>query len=111
MHKQVRHASYHTKYRSHCGIAHIKDLLEPALDQHDSDEKIARFVRSADYVPDTKDIIPAHWDADKPRQMVIAVDEYGGTAGVVPSRTLLSRDCRQGEDEDLIRTTSTDAAL
>ncbi len=31
----------------------IKDLLEPALDQHDSDEK-DRALRSADYVPDTK---------------------------------------------------------
>ncbi len=38
---------YHENIDRIVGIAHIKDLLEPALDQHDSDEKIARFVRSA----------------------------------------------------------------
>ncbi len=55
---------YHENIDRIVGIAHIKDLLEPALDQHDSDEKIARFVRSADYVPDTKDIIPDEFDPD-----------------------------------------------
>ena len=44
------------EYRPHRGHRSHQRLLEPALDQHDSDEKIARFVRSADYVPDTKDI-------------------------------------------------------
>ncbi len=37
----------------HRGIAHIKDLLEPALDQHA--EREDRALRaSCDYVPDTK---------------------------------------------------------
>ena len=91
---------YHENIDRIVGIAHIKDLLEPALDQHDSDEKIARFVRSADYVPDTKDIIPLLTEMQTSRdQMVIVVDEYGGTAGVITVEDIVEEIVGEIEDE------------
>ena len=91
---------YHENIDRIVGIAHIKDLLEPALDQHDSDEKIARFVRSADYVPDTKDIIPLLTEMRTSRdQMVIVVDEYGGTAGVITVEDIVEEIVGEIEDE------------
>ena len=91
---------YHENIDRIVGIAHIKDLLEPALDQHASDEKIARFVRSADYVPDTKDIIPLLTEMQTSRdQMVIVVDEYGGTAGVITVEDIVEEIVGEIEDE------------
>lgn len=91
---------YHENIDRIVGIAHIKDLLEPVLDQHASDEKIARFVRSADYVPDTKDIIPLLTEMQTSRdQMVIAVDEYGGTAGVITIEDIVEEIVGEIEDE------------
>ena len=40
------------------GIAHIKDLISPIIDDGRGDEKISRHMRTPDFVPDTKDIIP-----------------------------------------------------
>lgn len=91
---------YHENIDRIVGIAHIKDLLETVLDQHASDEKIARFVRSADYVPDTKDIIPLLTEMQTSRdQMVIAVDEYGGTAGVITIEDIVEEIVGEIEDE------------
>ncbi|SEH48569.1 MULTISPECIES: hemolysin family protein [Atopobiaceae] len=66
------------------GIAHIKDLIGPMVDLGEGDKPISRYMRSADFVPDTKDIIPLLSEMQNSRdQMVIVVDEYGGTAGVI----------------------------
>ena len=40
------------------GIAHIKDIIRPILDEGKGEARVADFVRTATYVPDTKDIIP-----------------------------------------------------
>ncbi|MBF0911949.1 MAG: HlyC/CorC family transporter [Atopobiaceae bacterium] len=91
---------YHENIDRIVGIAHIKDLLEPALDQRVTDEKITRFVRAADYVPDTKDIIPLLTEMQTSRdQMVIAVDEYGGTAGVITIEDIVEEIVGEIEDE------------
>ena len=91
---------YHENIDRIVGIAHIKDLLEPALDQRVTDEKITRFVRTADYVPDTKDIIPLLTEMQTSRdQMVIAVDEYGGTAGVITIEDIVEEIVGEIEDE------------
>lgn len=66
------------------GIAHIKDLISPIIDDGRGTEKISRHMRTPDFVPDTKDIIPLLSEMQSSHdQMVIVVDEYGGTAGVI----------------------------
>lgn len=75
---------YHEDLDRIVGVAHIKDLIGPALDDSAMDAPIVRFMREADFVPDTKDIIPLLSEMRASHeQMVIVVDEYGGTAGVI----------------------------
>jgi putative hemolysin len=75
---------YHETVDRVVGIAHIKDVVPPILDDDASESSIAGFMRSANFVPDTKDIIPLLSEMQSSHdQMVIVVDEYGGTAGVI----------------------------
>ena len=75
---------YHGTVDKIVGIAHIKDLLQPILDQRSETDKISRHMRQAVFVPDTKDIIPLLSEMQTSHdQMVIVVDEYGGTAGII----------------------------
>ena len=66
------------------GIAHIKDLIAPIIDNDERETPISEHLRKATFVPETKDIIPLLAEMRAAReQMAIVVDEYGGTAGVV----------------------------
>lgn len=65
------------------GIAHIKDLIELALSSKGKGA-VAGCLRDATFVPDTKDILPLLSEMQTAHeQMVVVVDEYGGTAGVI----------------------------
>ena len=82
------------------GIAHIKDLLEPILDQRNETHEINRYMRTPSYVPDTKDIIPLLSEMQSSHdQMVIVVDEYGGTAGVITIEDIVEEVVGEIEDE------------
>ncbi|MBE6479295.1 MAG: HlyC/CorC family transporter, partial [Olsenella sp.] len=82
------------------GIAHIKDLLEPILDQRNETHEISRYMRQASYVPDTKDIIPLLSEMQTSHeQMVIVVDEYGGTAGIITIEDIVEEVVGEIEDE------------
>ncbi len=75
---------YHEDVDRIVGIAHIKDIISPIVDEGASDKQISRYLRQAAFVPDTKDIIPLLSEMQTSHdQMVIVVDEYGGTAGII----------------------------
>lgn len=91
---------YHGTIDHIVGIVHIKDLLEPLLDEPRSGERISRHMRRADYVPDTKDILPLLSEMRSAHdQMVIVVDEYGGTAGVITIEDIVEEVVGEIEDE------------
>lgn len=82
------------------GIAHIKDLIAPIIDEGKGEDAIAGYVREADFVPDTKDIIPLLSEMQTSHdQMVIVVDEYGGTAGVITIEDIVEEVVGEIEDE------------
>ena len=82
------------------GIAHIKDIISPILDEGRASDPVAGHVRSADFVPDTKDIIPLLSEMQSSHdQMVIVVDEYGGTAGVITIEDIVEEVVGEIEDE------------
>jgi putative hemolysin len=91
---------YHETVDKIVGIAHIKDLLAPVLDQRAEADKVSRYMRQATYVPDTKDIIPLLSEMQNGHeQMVIVVDEYGGTAGVITIEDIVEEVVGEIEDE------------
>jgi putative hemolysin len=82
------------------GVAHIKDIIGPIVDDRASSESILRHVREPDFVPDTKDIIPLLSEMQTAHdQMVIVVDEYGGTAGVITIEDIVEEVVGEIEDE------------
>ena len=82
------------------GIAHIKDIIAPILDEDAGKHPILGYLRSADFVPDTKDIIPLLSEMQSSHdQMVIVVDEYGGTAGVITIEDIVEEIVGEIEDE------------
>jgi len=82
------------------GIAHIKDLISPILDDDAGDKPVVGFTRDASFVPDTKDIIPLLSEMQSGHdQMVIVVDEYGGTAGVITIEDIVEEVVGEIEDE------------
>ncbi|MDM8271594.1 hemolysin family protein [Thermophilibacter provencensis] len=91
---------YHDSVDRIVGIAHIKDLISPILDEGRADDPVSAHVRSADFVPDTKDIIPLLSEMQSSHdQMVIVVDEYGGTAGVITIEDIVEEVVGEIEDE------------
>ena len=90
---------YHRSVDRVVGIAHIKDIIGPILNGA-KDEPIVRHMREADYVPDTKDIIPLLSEMQTAHdQMVIVVDEYGGTAGIITVEDIVEEVVGEIEDE------------
>ena len=91
---------YHDVVDRVIGVAHIKDIIAPILDQNAADKSIADYTRDATYVPDTKDIIPLLSEMQTSHdQMVIVVDEYGGTAGIVTIEDIVEEVVGEIEDE------------
>jgi len=74
---------YHENRDVIVGIAMIKDLVRPLVDGHAGDP-ITEHVRPPVFIPETKGILPLLSEMqDNHNQVVIVVDEYGGTAGLV----------------------------
>jgi putative hemolysin len=91
---------YHEDVDRIIGIAHIKDIIGPIVDDGASAAPISKYMREPDFVPDTKDIIPLLSEMQTSHdQMVIVVDEYGGTAGVITIEDIVEEVVGEIEDE------------
>ncbi len=81
------------------GVLYAKDLL-PYLRQGRSDVPLAKILREAYFIPETKkasDLLP---DLQQRRvHMAIVVDEYGGMAGLVTIEDLLEEIVGEIQDE------------
>lgn len=74
---------FHEDHDRIIGVAMVKDLLAPLIDDTD-DQPITAYMRDPIFIPDTKDILPLLGEMQTShQQMVIVVDEYGGTAGII----------------------------
>ncbi len=74
---------FHDDHDTIVGIVMVKDLITPLLDDS-QDEPISKHMREAVFVPETKDILPLLTEMQNERQqLVVVVDEYGGTAGLI----------------------------
>ncbi len=91
---------YHEDVDRIVGIAHIKDILGPIVDDDAAGRTIGSFVRDPIFVPDTKDIIPLLSEMQSSHdQIAIVVDEYGGTAGIITIEDIVEEVVGEIEDE------------
>lgn len=91
---------YHENVDRIVGIAHIKDLIGPCVDERCMGNPVDSYMRKAEFVPDTKDIIPLLSEMrQNHEQMVIVVDEYGGTAGIITIEDIVEEIVGEIEDE------------
>ena len=81
------------------GIAHIKDLIGPVMGG-EGDRPVSEFMRDATFIPDTKDILPLLSEMQTAHdQIVVVVDEYGGTAGIITIEDIVEEIVGEIEDE------------
>ena len=65
------------------GIVRYKDLIDPLLEDKEGD-LAADYAAEVGFVPESKNLLPLLNEMQTNRQqMVIVVDEYGGTAGLI----------------------------
>lgn len=76
---------YHGDQDRIVGVAHVKDLVNDMLNgKLKESDTISGYLREADFVPDTKNVLPLLTEMrSKHNHMVIVVDEYGGTVGII----------------------------
>lgn len=90
---------YHEDQDGVSGIAHIKDLIGPVL-EGEGERPVSEFMRDATFVPDTKDILPLLSEMQTAHdQIVVVVDEYGGTAGIITIEDIVEEIVGEIEDE------------
>ncbi len=90
---------YHEDMDGVVGIAHIKDLIGPAM-ADEGDKPVSEFLRDATFIPDTKDILPLLSEMQTAHeQIVVVVDEYGGTAGILTIEDIVEEIVGEIEDE------------
>ncbi len=71
------------------GIAYTKDLIK-AVREHKDNLSISEVARTAIYVPETKKVAPLLREMQKLQtHIVVVIDEYGGTAGIVTLEDLI----------------------
>jgi CBS domain containing-hemolysin-like protein len=84
------------------GIAYLKDIVAWSHEHPgaEASEKVATVMRPASYVPDSKpvDELLRQMQAQR-NHMVIVIDEYGGTAGLVTIEDLLEEIVGEITDE------------
>jgi putative hemolysin len=83
------------------GIIGIKDVLRSvARGEMDEDDPVDRVLRPTYFIPETKGIAELFREMQaKGHQMAIAVDEWGGTAGIVTIELLLEEMVGRVRDE------------
>ena len=94
------------------GVAYVKDMLHYwDTDEDEESITVASFMRPPYFVPETKNIgALLHEFQAKKVHIAVAIDEYGGTAGIVTIEDLLEVvfgeivDEHDEDEEELIRT-------
>lgn len=83
------------------GIVNVKDLTRPVLDgEEQSGPEIAQLMRPASFVPDTKRVDELLREMQLSRShLAIAVDEYGGTAGLLTIEDIIEEIVGEITDE------------
>lgn len=84
------------------GVIYVRDLLQAWADGNKEERPIANLLRDPYFVPETKSAADLLKKMQNDHvQIAIAVDEYGGVAGVVTVEDLIEEIVGEIEDEDI----------
>jgi putative hemolysin len=83
------------------GVLYVKDLvIAMSRGEIDENDAIKRMVRPAYFIPETKRVRELLTEMQKQKiQMVIVIDEYGGTAGLITLEDLMEEIVGSIQDE------------
>ena len=82
------------------GVVHAKDLMQHILHPEDPSPSLADIMRQPLFIPDTKNVKQVLLEFQlKKIHMAIALDEYGGTSGLVTLEDVLEEIVGEIEDE------------
>lgn len=82
------------------GIVHAKDFLRSSLQPGDGPVDVRKIMRKPLFIPDTKNVLDMlQVFQSKKVHMAIALDEYGGTSGLVTFEDVLEEIVGDIEDE------------
>ena len=91
---------YHENSDDIIGIIHVKDLLRISLEPDGATISVSQLVKKVQFVPETMPINDLMQAMKKTHsQMVIVVDEYGGTEGLVSMEDIIEELVGEIEDE------------
>jgi putative hemolysin len=100
--KESRHSRfpvYHENIDDVIGMVHVKDLLKLGAGD-EGETPISQLVKKIDFVPETMPLNDLLQLMKKSRaQMVLVVDEYGGTEGLVTMEDVIEELVGEIEDE------------
>ena len=96
----TRYPVYRGSLEEVVGILHVRDLFSAMNDQGLANVRVAEILRSAPFVPETKDLAAMLAEFRRANQhMAIVVDEYGTMVGIVTLEDLLEEIVGEIEDE------------
>jgi CBS domain containing-hemolysin-like protein len=82
------------------GVVNLKDLVSSVVDTADEARTVSELMRPAEFVPDTKRLDDLLKEMQLSRNhMAIAVDEYGGTAGLLTIEDIIEEIVGEITDE------------
>ena len=82
------------------GILHAKDVLSSLLEQGDDEPSVSTVMREPFFVPETKSIRTLlHEFRARKQHIAIALDDYGGTSGLITIEDVLEEIVGDIEDE------------
>jgi CBS domain containing-hemolysin-like protein len=82
------------------GVVNLKDLVRSVVDTADEGRAVNELMRAAEFVPDTKRLDDLLKEMQLSRNhMAIAVDEYGGTAGLLTIEDIIEEIVGEITDE------------
>ena len=97
--RHTRFPVYHEKLDDIRGIIHVKDLLR-CIAENKGDQPILPLLKKINFVPETMPISDLLKQMQhKHAQMVLVVDEYGGTSGIVCMEDIIEELVGEIEDE------------
>lgn len=97
--RHTRFPVYHEKLDDIRGIIHVKDLLR-CIAENKGGQPILPLLKKINFIPETMPISDLLKQMQRKRaQMVLVVDEYGGTSGIVCMEDIIEELVGEIEDE------------